>query len=398
MPPAGCLVSNRGSARATLYHFFTMRSGGYFESTRLCKCLEVFSDGARARPLHDHVQMMCAVRNGVAPNGYPLFLSGLVGDQVQQERGHLWIRCRAPVGRVFVFGDEQRHAPTTNPTYLLESIRAIITRASLRCPPKQPSVEVRKCRGVHPARRAGKRRTELAVRMLLVAVTPKSDEARAELSPKSIVREGWNDLSFVYRPDGTSEDAFGHTFDDHKRWLKPILDRGAAGMRVLDLGCGCGIPDAKLLASRFRVTGVDISDVQIERATMLVPGASFVRADMTEVDFPPAHFGAVVCLYALIHVPLEEQRGLLRKIFAWLEPQGLFLLITGHGAWTGTESGWLGSKATMYWSHADAESYADWCREIGFKVLTRDFVPEGESGHELFLLEKTLPRAMGRPG
>lgn len=136
---------------------------------------------------------------------------------------------------------------------------------------------------------------------------------------------------------------------------------------------------------------MDISEVQIERAKKVVPAASFVRADMTEVEFPPAHFGAVICLYALIHVPLEEQPGLLRKIFAWLEPRGLFLLITGHEAWTGTERGWLESEAMMYWSHAGAETYVAWLREIGFELLTREYVPEGQRGHELFLLEKGLP-------
>jgi len=43
---------------------------------------------------------------------------------------------------------------------------------------------------------------------------------------------------------------------------------------------------------------VDISDVQIERARRLVPGATFIRADVTEIDFPAAGFDAVVCLYA----------------------------------------------------------------------------------------------------
>jgi SAM-dependent methyltransferase len=207
-------------------------------------------------------------------------------------------------------------------------------------------------------------------------------------SPQSIVREGWNRLSFVYRPEGRTADYFDHKLEDHREWLQPILDLGAVEGRVLDLGCGCGIPDTALLSERFEVTGVDISDVQIERAKKLVPRATFVRADMTEVDFPPDHFRAVTCLYALIHVPLEEQRGLLKKIRRWLEPHGLFLLVTGHDAWTGVERGWLGSEATMYWSHADAETYASWLVELGFEILKRSFVPEGDGGHELFLLEK----------
>jgi ubiquinone/menaquinone biosynthesis C-methylase UbiE len=46
-------------------------------------------------------------------------------------------------------------------------------------------------------------------------------------------------------------------------------------------------------------SGVDMSDVQVERARRLVPGAVFLRADATDLDFPSGSFDAVVCLYAL---------------------------------------------------------------------------------------------------
>jgi SAM-dependent methyltransferase len=171
-----------------------------------------------------------------------------------------------------------------------------------------------------------------------------------------------------------------------------VLPRGSD---VLDLGCGCGVPDARLLSERFRVTGVDISDVQISRAKRLVPGARFLRADMTEVRFRPDTFAGIVCLYALIHVPLDEQRPLLDRMHRWLQPGGVVLLTTGEEAFTGVEKNWLGSNAAMYWSHADAEAYERWLADAGFEVLRRTHVPEGESGHALFLARK---RAVGRSG
>ncbi len=93
---------------------------------------------------------------------------------------------------------------------------------------------------------------------------------------------------------------------NHREWLRPFFDGLPDGANVLDLGCGCGVPDASLLAPRFRVTGIDISDVQIERARRLVPSASFIRVDMTEVTFPRKSFEAVVSLYAIIHVLRQE--------------------------------------------------------------------------------------------
>ena len=212
--------------------------------------------------------------------------------------------------------------------------------------------------------------------------------AAERLDPKRLVREGWNRVSTIYRPPGSRADAFDHTNADYRDWLQPFFRMVPPGTEVLDLGCGCGTPGARLLAQRFRVTGVDISDVQIDRARRLVPHGRFVRADMTRVSFPRETFGGVVCLYSLIHVPLGEQPGLLEKVHRWLTPGGLFLVTTGATAWTGVEEGWLGSNAKMYWSHADERTYERWLTDQGFQVLRRTRIPEGETHHALFLVQK----------
>jgi SAM-dependent methyltransferase len=223
---------------------------------------------------------------------------------------------------------------------------------------------------------------------IISSMTRGARSATEILDPKKVVREGWNRVSTIYRPPGSRADAFDHTNADYREWLQPFSRMVPAGAEVLDLGCGCGTPGARLLSARFRVTGVDISDVQIERARALVPEGRFVRADMTRVSFPRGAFGGVVCLYALIHVPLEEQPDLLEKVFRWLAPGGLFLVTTGATAWTGVEEGWLGSNAKMYWSHADARTYEHWFTERGFQILRRTTVPEGTTRHVMFLVQK----------
>lgn len=100
---------------------------------------------------------------------------------------------------------------------------------------------------------------------------------------------------------------------------KSRLDELAAllpnAARVLDLGCGAGVPTSRILVDRgFDVTGLDISSVQIERARRLVPQATFVQADMVTWDCQPGSCEAIVTLYALIHVPLEDQRRLFPRM------------------------------------------------------------------------------------
>jgi len=139
-----------------------------------------------------------------------------------------------------------------------------------------------------------------------------------------------------------------------------------------------------MAAAGFQVTGVDISDVQVERARRLVPAGTFIRADATTIEFPAQSFNAIVCLYALIHMPLASQPGLLQRAAGWLCPEGWLLAVTGHSAWTGTEENWLGGPAPMSWSQADAGTYRSWLEQAGLQITAQEFIPEGPGGHELF--------------
>ncbi len=201
------------------------------------------------------------------------------------------------------------------------------------------------------------------------------------MDPKKIVEQGYDKISYAYRTDeGTGMES------DYAGWLAeltPLLEPGTA---VLDLGCGCGVPEAQILAEQFQVTGVDISPVQIERAQALVPNGCFLCADMTAIDFPDESFAAIVSFYAIIHVPLAEQPTLLANMVRWLQPDGYLLMSTGHSAWTGTERDWLGAE--MYWSHADENTYQQWLTDLGFEIIWVRFIPEGDGGHSLFLARK----------
>lgn len=201
------------------------------------------------------------------------------------------------------------------------------------------------------------------------------------MDPKAIVRSGYDQISYTYRGDTFDYEHSGYRV--YLAWLEPLLSPGAA---VLDLGCGCGIPVAQVLAHSHQVTGVDISPVQIARARAIVPSATFICADMTGLAFPPASFDAIVAFYSIIHVPLVEQPALFARLAQWLKPGGYLLASLGHTAWTGTEGGWHGG--TMYWSHADADAYRQWYAANGLEIVKEDFLPEGDGGHTLLLGHK----------
>ena len=135
-----------------------------------------------------------------------------------------------------------------------------------------------------------------------------------------------------------------HVADDPRHeWAADLGKRLAPGARVLELGCGNGTRETRELAERFTLTGVDLSEKQLERARERVPNATFVRDDLTTIDFPPCSFDAVVSFYVFNHVPRELLAPLLGRIAVWLEPGGFMLSAFGAGdlpEWTGE---WLGA-------------------------------------------------------
>jgi len=206
---------------------------------------------------------------------------------------------------------------------------------------------------------------------------------------KQIVRKGYDSLSYAYRADDTPDD-----HEDYAGWIRILAERLPERSPVLDVGCGCGLPATKLLAQRFAVTGVDISQVQISRAKRLVPAAQFLLGDITQQPIPPGSYSAIVSFYAIIHMPIEEHPELIKKIAVWLRPSGYFLATVGHDAWTGTDETYLGVPGgKMCWSHADEATNVRWIEEAGLQVHWTRFVPEGDSGHTLVFAQK--PRVSG---
>jgi trans-aconitate methyltransferase len=75
--------------------------------------------------------------------------------------------------------------------------------------------------------------------------------------------------------------------DPRREWEEELVSRLHDGARVLELGCGAGVPDTQRLAARFQVLGVDVAAEQVRRARTAVPQAEFVRSDFTALELEP---------------------------------------------------------------------------------------------------------------
>ena len=131
------------------------------------------------------------------------------------------------------------------------------------------------------------------------------DEAAIRAGQRALVRSGYDVISHAYR----SDDGAAHSSTDedpglYVEWVAELAGLIPARARVVDLGCGIGLPGTRALTEHgLSVLGVDFSAVQLARARRLVPAASFVRADMAEFHLRPASVDAVTAFYSLIHQP-----------------------------------------------------------------------------------------------
>lgn len=171
-------------------------------------------------------------------------------------------------------------------------------------------------------------------------------------------------------------DAIGEAYFDYYRTSIPqtvidYVEQFATSLQpddsVLELGCGNGLPVAKRLSRDFHLTGVDVSEKQIQHARINVPGAEFLTADMSKLDYPPESFGGAIALYSIIHLPRELQKDFFNSIYSWLKPGGVFLAtFASKESDNSIEDDWFG--APMYWSSYSAERTTEMIEETGLTV------------------------------
>lgn len=113
------------------------------------------------------------------------------------------------------------------------------------------------------------------------------------------------------------------------RWL---IDELPPGARVLDLGCGSGLPTAVQLADAgFDVVGTDESGRMLELARQRVPSGTFLQRDLRDLGEDLGTFDAVVSFFSLLMLSRADITKVLDSVRDRLKPGGLLAIGMVYG-------------------------------------------------------------------
>lgn len=178
---------------------------------------------------------------------------------------------------------------------------------------------------------------------------------------RELVTKGYDEGKYdkVYARKNTKLEAF------EKYMCDELISRTKKGSKILDLGCGVGLPhDGYFVKNKFSLTGVDISKKHIEQAKKNVKAKYFV-GDFFSVK---GKFDAIVSFYAIFHIPRKEHKQLLKHIHSMLKKEGHILITLGvEDMKCDVSKDFVG--APMAWSSYTVEKNKKLITDAGFEIL-----------------------------
>jgi len=167
---------------------------------------------------------------------------------------------------------------------------------------------------------------------------------------------------------------------DNEKELKEFASLLPKKAKILDVGCGAGVPVTKFLINAgFEVTGIDLSEKMLKLAREHVPKAKFVKMNMTSMDFPENSFDGLVSFYAIFHVSREKHLDIFKRFHKILKPDAIMLVSLGASEWEGTSEDFHGAK--MFWSFYSPERSLQLIKDSCFKILSDKKISSGVENH-----------------
>jgi SAM-dependent methyltransferase len=173
------------------------------------------------------------------------------------------------------------------------------------------------------------------------------------------------------RPFDLIGDRYDAAFTDRTTQIAEtdwLVEQLAPGARVLDLGCGSGVPTAQRLgAAGLAVTCVDESAVMLELAAARAPSATLLRADMRDIGQELGEFDAATAFFSLLMLSRAQIDMVLRAVRDRLRGPGLLALAMVAGDFDLAPLPFL--DVPMLLTAYPADAFAEVVTGAGFDVV-----------------------------
>ncbi len=132
-------------------------------------------------------------------------------------------------------------------------------------------------------------------------------------------KRAWDNIADRYDARSGALKEFSEVFIT---FMEKLPEKG----RVLDLGCGTGLPNARhLVENGFDVLGVDLSEEMVKVASRNIPEATFVQLSMSEIPYKD-EFDGVISSFSMLLLPPDLLKEAASRIYSALLDGGFFYL------------------------------------------------------------------------
>ena len=142
-----------------------------------------------------------------------------------------------------------------------------------------------------------------------------------------------------------------------------------AGARILDPGCGNGVPITQaLVTAGYGVVGLDTSTEMLARFRVNLPGTPVVRGDARHCPFLARAFDAAISWGMMFHLPRREQADVFASLSRVLQVGAPFLF-TAAEIPDADDDGITGSMNGVTFHYYAVPSYRALLAEHGFVLV-----------------------------
>lgn len=165
-----------------------------------------------------------------------------------------------------------------------------------------------------------------------------------------------------------------HNEMNEKEYDRILLDSFASKLKsnssVCDAGCGPSGHIGKYLFDKGHlITGIDISEICIELASIYNPQLTYICADIGNMPFDNNSYDAVISYYSIINTPKFFIPKIFSEFYRVLKPGGYLLVAVKTGEEEGIVDKLLGYKTRHYFSLFSDEEIKEFFNNTGFKLV-----------------------------